>query len=242
MIDFLGIGAQKAGTTWLFECLRQHPDISFPCGKEMHFWNSPAKMAAQSWTDFFPTSPCKQGEITPAYAILPSSVISQIHACAPRLKLFYSLRNPIERAWSAALMALTRAEMTIDEASDAWFIDHFHSSGSRRRGDYLACLDTWLSIFPQSALQVIVFDDITTRPRHVLENLARHLDVDPAFFQSLPETALPAPAFSGPGHPLRPSLSEILHSLYDPQIVQLENRISRNLAHWRLKDSLPRQW
>lgn len=39
MLDFLGIGAQKAGTTWLYEKLRLHPDIAFPAGKEVHFWD-----------------------------------------------------------------------------------------------------------------------------------------------------------------------------------------------------------
>jgi len=29
-IDFIGIGATRSGTTWLSECLRQHPDILLP--------------------------------------------------------------------------------------------------------------------------------------------------------------------------------------------------------------------
>ena len=39
-LHFLGIGAQKAGTTWLFEKLREHPSLSFPGGKEVHFWDT----------------------------------------------------------------------------------------------------------------------------------------------------------------------------------------------------------
>ncbi len=38
-VDFLGIGSQKGGTTWLFHMLSRHPQILFPCGKEFHFWN-----------------------------------------------------------------------------------------------------------------------------------------------------------------------------------------------------------
>lgn len=37
MLNFLGIGAQKAGTTWLFQKLRHNRGISFPAGKEVHF-------------------------------------------------------------------------------------------------------------------------------------------------------------------------------------------------------------
>ena len=40
MLNFLGIGAQKAGTTWLFENLKRHSQIDFPAGgKEIHFWD-----------------------------------------------------------------------------------------------------------------------------------------------------------------------------------------------------------
>jgi hypothetical protein len=37
--DFLGIGAQKAGTTWVYYQLRKHPDIWAPYKKEMHFFD-----------------------------------------------------------------------------------------------------------------------------------------------------------------------------------------------------------
>ncbi|MEL6239626.1 MAG: sulfotransferase domain-containing protein, partial [Pseudomonadota bacterium] len=37
-INFLVIGAQKAGTTWLYEMLRQHPDVFTPATKELHFF------------------------------------------------------------------------------------------------------------------------------------------------------------------------------------------------------------
>jgi hypothetical protein len=39
MIDklFLSVGAMKAGTTWLYDKLKQHPDIHFSPQKEVHF-------------------------------------------------------------------------------------------------------------------------------------------------------------------------------------------------------------
>lgn len=37
--DFLGIGAQRAGTTWLSQNLRQHPDIWMPSIKELHYFD-----------------------------------------------------------------------------------------------------------------------------------------------------------------------------------------------------------
>lgn len=37
--DFIGIGAPKAATTWLFEILNIHPNIWMPPTKELHFFN-----------------------------------------------------------------------------------------------------------------------------------------------------------------------------------------------------------
>jgi hypothetical protein len=51
--DFLVIGAQKAGTTWLFQNLRVHPQIWFPPEKEIHFFDLP-KFIPFSWLRFAP--------------------------------------------------------------------------------------------------------------------------------------------------------------------------------------------
>lgn len=46
--DFLGIGAQKAGTTWLWENLRQHPEIWTPPVKELHYFDRAPKYPSPS--------------------------------------------------------------------------------------------------------------------------------------------------------------------------------------------------
>lgn len=42
--DFLIIGAQKAGTTWLYQNLRDHPQLYFPPEKELHYFDLPPIM------------------------------------------------------------------------------------------------------------------------------------------------------------------------------------------------------
>ena len=37
--QFLIIGAQKAGTTWMHEMLGEHPDVFMPTPKELHFFD-----------------------------------------------------------------------------------------------------------------------------------------------------------------------------------------------------------
>lgn len=234
VLDFVGIGAQKCGTTWLHENLSQHPQIRFPGGKEIHFWDAQRHLGVDWWLGLFPEAPAevRQGEITPAYGMLDEETIAAIRTAVPALRLFYSVRNPIARAWSSAQMALGRAEMTLDEASDAWFIDHFRSAGSRRRGDFPSTLARWRSVFPADAFHLIVFDDIQATPRQVLIDLAVHLGVAPDHFERMDEAVLRRPVFEGPGHDLRPSLLTALRDLYAPQIHQLAGLIGRDLTDW----------
>jgi hypothetical protein len=236
MADFLGIGAQKAGTTWLFHHLGRHPGVRFPAGKEVHFWDRRGERSVEWWLSLFAGAGdgLRRGEITPAYALLERDRIAEIARVCPDVRLFYSLRNPIERAWSSALMALARAELCEAEASDQWFLDHFHSRGSRARGDYAACLERWWSVFGRAPLQLILFDDIRARPREVLCRLARHLDIDAGFFAALPEPELAAGVFPGPGLPLRPSLVGPLRALYCEPIDALSRLIERDLSHWKV--------
>jgi hypothetical protein len=46
--DFIGIGAQKAGTTWLFEQLDRHPEVWMAPIKEMHYFDRSLKYASPS--------------------------------------------------------------------------------------------------------------------------------------------------------------------------------------------------
>lgn len=246
LIDFLGIGAQKAATTWLFKNLRAHPHIGFPGGKEIHFWDHqyPEK-GADAWLSLFPakTEPVKQGEITPAYGTLELATIRQIFAVAPHLRLFYNIRNPIERAWSSAKMALHRAEMVEHEASDRWFIDHFLSKGSRSRGDYLGTIERWTRVFPSDSLLLIFYDDILTNPRQVLKRVSEHIGVDTDFWETYPEDTLktiisPLVGIPTPESPasavsnIRGSLRLFLTNLYRTDIEKMAIYLQKDLSHW----------
>jgi hypothetical protein len=248
-VDFLGIGVQKAGTTWLYHQLARHPQIAFPRGKEMHYWDAASAPNADEWAAMLePPSrrsrsgrPIKTGEITPAYATLPVEKIKAIHRRCPGIRLFVSFRNPLERAWSAALMGLARAQMLVPEASDQWFLDHFRSAASRARGDYLGCLDRWWSVFPRDQLLVLFQDDIASRPSAVLDTLAAHLGIDATEFAALSESVIGEVVVPGLGDgvvsaappPLRPTLLKPLLDLYGRDIAKLERLTGRDLSAWR---------
>lgn len=232
MWQFLGIGAQKAGTTWLYQNLRRHPEIAFPGGKEMHFWNrdhGPGDI--ERYLATFASPGISEGEITPAYAILSSHVVAEIAHAGPSLRLLYLVRNPVERAWSSALMALERAEMRWGEASDAWFIDHFQSQGSIARGDYAACLQRWLEHFPREQLLVLFHEELQQSPQSVLERACAHIGVSEPSAEM--NRHCQQRVFSGAGHPLPEHLRDFLQALYEPRIQALEALLGIDISAWR---------
>jgi hypothetical protein len=233
MLDFLGIGAQKAGTTWLYEALAQHPQVRFPAGKEVHFWDAQRDKGLAWYQALFAgTAPgTRAGEITPAYAILPPTVLREIRALNPALRAIYVLRNPIERAWSSALMALARAEMELDEASDGWFVDHFRARGSMQRGDYETCLRHWRAAFDPAQILVLRYETLREEPLAFIEACCRHLGVEPGYYRER-AASLRTRVHAGPPAPLRPSLLPVLREIYRPRIASLAAYLGTDLGAW----------
>jgi hypothetical protein len=241
MADFLGIGAQKSGTTWLYFNLKRHPGIFLTAEKELHYWDRHRDRGLDWYrAQFAPAPPgTRAGEITPAYAILEPAVVAELQAAFPAARLIYLIRNPIERAWSSALMALPRAEMSFEEASDTWFIDHFNAAGSVRRGDYEACLRTWHRFYDREAILVLTFDEILADPRGVLRRCLTHIGADPAPCDGWSDQELRAPYNIGPGHAIRPTLRRYLEEMYHPKIESLAGYLGRDLSVWTAERTPP---
>ena len=231
MLNFLGIGAQKSGTTWLYDKLSQHPAVSFPAGKEVHFWDAQRSQGVQWYRALFDVPDGRlHGDITPAYGFLPQSVIAEVFAEFPDVRLIYLVRNPIERAWSSAKMAVKRAEMLVSEASDQWFIDHFRSAGSLARGDYEGCLKNWYAVYPEDNLLVLRFDELVDQPLHLLGKCCRHLGIDNIYTSGA--VSLHDRVFAGEPDAVRPSLLPILHEIYDSKIHSFAQYLDEDLSAW----------
>lgn len=234
MLDFLGIGAQKAGTTWLFEMLSRHPSLAFPAGKEIHFWDTHRANGIAWYESLFPgESGKRQGEITPAYAMLPVETIREVWRLNPVLRLFYTIRNPIDRAWSSARMAIPRAEMVLEEASDQWLIDHFRSRGSLGRGNYEQCIRNWRAVFGEKPLLILHYEQIRENPRTMLRAVCEHIGVDAAWADALPDEVVSARVFANTAEPIRPSVLPVLREIYEPQIASLSRYLDMDLeSRW----------
>jgi len=99
--NLLIIGAAKAGTSSLHAYLAEHPEISMSSRKELELFNR------DDWREhlddyrknFFVRAPIR-GESSPAYSMNPhfEHVPERIHACIPRARIIYLVRDPVERA------------------------------------------------------------------------------------------------------------------------------------------------
>jgi hypothetical protein len=236
VLHFLGIGAQKAATTWLFEWLRTHPQLHFPADKELHFWDDWERAGGcgdiAPWLALFDAAnpTLREGELTPAYASLEPATLEALHAVAPGLRLFYVLRNPIDRAWAAARMALERSELSIEEVGDRWFAEHFRSRGSRARGAYTRSIERWRGVFGSEALHLVWYDDLCDQPRETLAGVALHLGVDPAHFDRFEEEELRRAVHSRDSGSVPDALRALLEELYDGEITALAELTGRDLS------------
>jgi len=232
LLNFLGIGAQKAGTTWLYTVLNQHEKIFFPAGKEVHFWDTKKDRGIEWYMQLFSGSDdVLFGEITPAYAILPPADISRIKEYFPSLRIIYIIRNPVQRAWSSAKMALQRAEMTIDDASDQWFIDHFKSKGSMDRGDYENCIRKWRKYFSAEQFLVLKFDFLKNMPLQFIQRCLCHLGLKEDINENM-QCILYSTIFKTEKYPLRESLYRELFKIYRDKIKSLEVYLNEDLSSW----------
>jgi hypothetical protein len=231
MLRFIGIGAQKAGTSWLHAQLARHPQVRFP-KKELHFWNReyPAHPATDYLAHFTANPDLVEGDITPAYALLDEPTVRELVQTCPDVRVLFILRNPIERAWSSALMALQRAEMELDEASDAWFLDHFHSRGSLGRGDYARTLRVWRDSMPSGQLRVLDYRQIARDPQALLREVADFVGLP--MWEGWTPTTLSARIFAGPSIPLPERLRELLERLYASRIEALRGQIDWDPMEW----------
>jgi hypothetical protein len=170
------------------------------------------------------------GDMTPAYATLPPETIAQCFGLSPDLRLIYTLRNPVDRAWSAARMEALRCGMAITEVPEAWFLAEFHSPVSMARGDYETCIRNGLRWYPRASLLLLRFEELAADPVLYLTKCCAHLGLEFRFPSRGFVTA--GRAREGPPGELSPVLRAELVRLYRPRISSLAEYLHHDLTSW----------
>jgi sulfotransferase family protein len=181
--DFLVLGAQKAGTTALYDYLYRHPAISGPRWKEVSFFDRHWGRGERWYRGNFPRRARPPvGEASPSYLFHPLAP-QRVRSLVPDARLVALLRNPVDRAFSHYQheVALGREPLSFEDALAAedertrgeiermvgdprYFSHAWWNWTYRARGLYAEQLERWYAIFPREQLLVLSTEELGTAP------------------------------------------------------------------------------
>ncbi|GIW43507.1 MAG: hypothetical protein KatS3mg077_0789 [Candidatus Binatia bacterium] len=204
--DFLIVGPQRTGTTWLHDHLRFHPQVLLSQPKELFFFSRikpPRHPKFQSdslawylerFRDSWPWwlykqwfclwhygeryMPVVRGEATASYATLDEDVIAEIVSLNPEIKVVTMVRDPVERAWSHAKKDLARNRgRSLKEVSEDEFVAFFNDPYQRKCAQYVQNIERWARCVRPGHVFVGLFEDVAWRPEELLLEVMRFLGV-----------------------------------------------------------------
>ncbi len=199
-LDFIVIGAQKAGTTALWHYLKGHPDLYLAPDKEAAFFTDsylyergfPAYMK-----EYFPdaSGDVLVGKITPPYMVGADDVpipvvVDRIYDTIPEVKLVALLRDPIERATSHYRMSQRRGieDRSFSQAIEALLeptaLEHARAHPTETNsyvtaGEYGRILSAYRRRFGPEQILIAYSSDLRDRPKQVLRDLLQFVGADP---------------------------------------------------------------
>ena len=192
--NFLIIGAQKCGTTWLARKLGQHPDV-YMAEEEIHFFDKAHNFArGVDWYESRFDAACGQravGEKTPDYlwangqgaeGHLPE-VHRNVHACLPDARLVVVVKNPVDRAVSAAKHLIQTGRVSPRVRIDDLLVGAQTHIAKRHgvfgQGNYHRLLRAYLDLFKREQILVLVLEeDFAPDPADGLRRVCGFLGID----------------------------------------------------------------
>jgi hypothetical protein len=216
---FLGIGAPRAGTTWLNTLLASHPDVYMPSLRdEIRFFDQHYRRGL-GWYErlFCPPEHAGRyraiGEISPQYLECPQCP-ERISSTLPASKLIVILRHPVSRAYSQYGFFVQRRNYR--GTFEAFVAER---PRSLERGFYSRYLKRYLRYFDRDRILALLFEEAFADISRTKETVAGFLGVAADRF----------PASAG-NDKVNPSTVPRHRSLYG-----LVAKTGRQLRRWHLE-------
>jgi hypothetical protein len=172
---FIVIGAQKAGTTSIYRVLSQHPEVQMASQEEVSFFNIASRFqkGLSFYSSHFNDAEAGKvlGEVSPLYLCYEKSPV-RIAEVLPEVKLIASLRNPVDRAFSAWRMQVTKGSET-RSFSEAVREEPIYIENGR----YYQQLSRYFDLFPSEQILVLPFDVLTSYPATFYGELFKFIGV-----------------------------------------------------------------
>jgi len=176
-VDFIGIGAPKCATLWIFNCLKQHPQICGCSHKESNFFGKNYFRGINWYRRLYKKCPPGKikGEFSPGYLYddkAPERIIKNF----PDIKLIVCLRNPIDRLISAHYHSLSRGKISRYQYGTNSF-----SELDIDRGLYYKHLEKFIKLFSSNQILILIYEDIKSNPASFIKKIYTFLDIDEGF-------------------------------------------------------------
>jgi hypothetical protein len=197
--DFFIVGAFKAGTTSLYEYLRQHPQVFMPFHKEPMYFGQDLdpryrRMTEDEYLRLFADARPDQrvGEASPWY-LYSASAAAEIKAFAPDAQIIVMLRNPVDVMYAQHSQLLFNQREYLADFGEALAAEEDRRAGRRipvgalRREAlfyrhsvrFAEQLQRYLDVFGRDRIHVIVHEDLRDDTAGVVRSTFEFLDVDP---------------------------------------------------------------
>jgi hypothetical protein len=176
-VDIFHIGPQKSGTTWIYRCLTEHPEIACPPSDSIHYFDMFYSKGRDWYAAFFREA--REGQKlfdpTPSYIRSPWAArrIAEENRDA---KIIICLRNPVERAFSHFWHERKKKKYNFDFSEVLRNYDLF--SSLLEPGFYAEHIERYLGHFPREQILCQLFDELREDPEAFLVQLLRFLGVD----------------------------------------------------------------
>jgi hypothetical protein len=189
--NFLIIGAQKSASTFVHECVREHPDVFMP-RDEVAYFQDPDYLESSlaSFKSLFAPVKAEKaiGIKCPDYLSRPECP-ERISLHIPEAKLIVVLRNPVERAISAyywyiqvgIIPARPLNEGMLDLINGAYDRLFPRAKEIIKYGFYHENLQNYLRFFKREQILILMQTDIKASPRKFVSQIYRFLDVDDGY-------------------------------------------------------------
>ncbi|WP_436932574.1 sulfotransferase domain-containing protein [Halosimplex halobium] len=181
--DFVIVGPQKCATTWMYECLREHPEVLMPETDSVHYFDMNYHRGEEWYRGFFDAHDNEPivGEETPSY-IRDSKTPKRMGDLIPDARVIFSLRNPVERAYSHYWHE--RSKGKIDFAFEEVFENYDLFENWVVPGFYHQHLQRFKNSFPEDQLKVAIFDDLVTDDKVFIQDIFDFIGADDSFVPS----------------------------------------------------------
>jgi len=232
MLDFVIIGAQKGGSTYLQKCLQEHPGIFIERGENRAFedpeYGQDGIQQLEKTLRNVPAGKVR-GIKRPSYLGHPEWA-ERIALYAPHTKLIATLRSPVERAISAyyhymrlGLLPIVPVENGMAAILEGEYRDRFPASEEIvEYGFYHRHIKHYLKLFSRDKLLLLTDVRVNRNRIGAVEELYGFLEVDSSYSPKLD----------------RAPVNEGTYSLHRLRFLQLRNALAFTYDANRTKEYL----